>query len=126
MSLMGTIWAKHKYTSGKHDNGIKERWAGSLDSSHCRNMELSRNVMYNMMNYDPDTLSRKQLVDLRFLLHKAHHPDGSNSGLFIMGLQGYHDYEQAETNNRQGIPLRVGEAKWTLIPTNMKFGMNDR
>ncbi len=51
--------------------------------------------MYNMMNYDPDTLATKQLVDLRFLLHKAHHPDGSNSGLFIMGLQGY------VTTNRQ-------------------------
>ena len=122
----GNNLGKTQVYVGRARHGIKERWAGSLDSSHCRNMELTRNVMYNMMNYDPDTLSRKQLVDLRFLLHKAHHPDGSNSGLFIMGLQGYDDYEQAETSNRQGIPLRVGEAKWTLIPTNMKFGMNDR
>ncbi len=110
---------------GKAGNGIKQRWAGSQDSSHCRNMELSRNVMYNMMNYDPDTLATKQLVQLRFLLHKAHHPDGSNSGLFIMG-QGNDDYEQAETRNKQGIPLQLEEKQWILIPTNMKFGMNGR
>jgi hypothetical protein len=62
--------------------------------SHCRNMELSRNVMYNMMNYDQNTSEGQQLVDLRFLLHKAdsHHQErqeGDRCGLFIMGRQGY-------------------------------------
>ena len=43
-----------------------------------------------------------------------------------MDLQGYRDYEQAETRNKQGIPLQLEEKQWILIPTNMKFGMNDR
>ncbi len=123
----GNILGKTQVYVGKARHGIKQRWAGSQDSSHCRNMELSRNVMYNMMNYDQDTLSTKQLVVLRFLLHKAHHPDGSNYGLFIMGLQGYGGYKQAEERQHsQGIPLQLGQEQWNLIPTNMKFGMNGR
>ena len=70
----GNNLSKTQVYVGKARHGIKQRWAGNQDSSHCRNMELSRNVMYNMMNYDPDILATKQLVDLRFLLHKSHHP----------------------------------------------------
>ena len=81
---------------GKAMHGIKDRWVANT-KSHCRNMELSRNVMYNMMNYDQNTLEGQQLVDLRFLLHKAdtHHQrhEGDRCGLFIMGQQGYGDGE---------------------------------
>ena len=113
---------------GKAMRGIKDRWVANT-KSHCRNMELSRNVMYNMMNYDQNTLKGQQLVDLRLLLHKAdtYHQErhgGDRCGLFIMGRQGYGDRENSEKRDRKGIPLQLGRNVWHCTPTNMKFGMN--
>ena len=113
---------------GKAMHGIKDRWVAH-SKSHCRNMELSRNVMYNMMNYNQNTLEGQQLVDLRFLLHKAdtHHQEmqeRDRCGLFIMGRQGYGDGENVERCNIEGIRLQLRRNVWHLTPTNMKFGMN--
>ena len=112
---------------GKAMHGIKDRWVANT-KSHCRNMELSRNIMYNMMNYDQNTLEGQQLVDLRFLLHKAdtHHQrqEGDRCGLFIMGQQGYGDGENVERRSIEGVPLQLGRNVWHLTTTNMKFGMN--
>jgi hypothetical protein len=85
--------------------------------------------MYNMMNYDQNTSEGQQLVDLRFLLHKAdtHHQErqeGDRCGLFIMGRQGYGDGENVERRNIEGVPLQLGRNVWHLTTTNMKFGMN--
>ena len=99
--------------------GIGNRWVEST-SSHCKNMELSRNIMCNMMNYDPETLKEQQLVDLRFLLHKANKLEGDNSGLFLMSRYPDTTLSESESNNIEGVDMDG----WTLEPLNMLYGMN--
>jgi hypothetical protein len=108
---------------GKAMHGIKDRWVANT-KSHCRNMELSRNVMYNMMNYDQNTLEGQQLVDLRFLLHKAdtYHQErqvGDRCGLFIMGRQGYGDGENVERRNIEGA-RSIATRKKCVAPDSNK------
>ena len=111
---------------GKAANGVKQRWPGS-GTSHCKKMEFTRNVMCNMLTYDPTALLSEQLVDLRVLLHKACNPDGSKSGIFIMDEFGDNDaLKKAEGNDRDGIELQRGETEdtYTFRVTDMKYGMN--
>ena len=104
---------------GQAGQGIRNRWVEHT-SSHCKNMELSRNVMYNMMNYDPETLKERQLVDLRFLLHKANNLEGDNSGLFLMHLYRDKTLSESESIDIKGVEMDG----WTLEPLNMLYGMN--
>ena len=104
---------------GQAGQGIRNRWVEHT-SSHCKNMELSRNVMYNMMNYDPETLKEQQLVDLRFLLHKANNLEGDNSGLFLMRLHPDKTLSESESIDIEGVEMDG----WTLEPLNMLYGMN--
>ena len=99
--------------------GIRNRWVEST-SSHCKNMELSRNIMYNMMNFDPETLKERQLVDLRFLLHKANNLEGDNSGLFLMSRDPVTTLSESESKGIEGVDMDG----WTLEPLNMLYGMN--
>ena len=69
---------------GKAERGIKKRWLGSAPMSHCKRMDMIRNILSPMLAYNPTSVQSCQLVDLRFLLHKVCNPDGKNSGLFIL------------------------------------------
>jgi hypothetical protein len=123
-------------------NGIKERWTGG-GTSHCKKMEFARDVMCDMLSYDPTALRSEQLVDLRLLLHKACNQDDETSGLFIMEqFTKEDDTEQiigdksrlvpAEGKNINGkktssdefiLNVRQNE-NW--IPKDMNYGMNKR
>ena len=114
---------------GTATNGINERWLGT-GTAHCKRMEFARDVMFNMLSYNPTALLREQLVDLRFLLHKACNLDGSNSGLFIM-KDG--EKEGAETRNINGhtttatqlsdtTPIFSNYPDWR--PKDMNYGLN--
>ena len=111
---------------GRSQNGIKERWLGG-GTSHCKRMEFSRDVMCNMSSYDPTALLREQLVQLRFLLHKACNRDGSNSGLFIMETGGL-ALDVAKRSNIDGLRLDartpILDDNWS--PKNMNYGLNGR
>jgi hypothetical protein len=111
---------------GKAKNGIQKRWTGSQMSSHCKKMELVKDVMCSMVNYNPTPLQPEQLVDLRLLLHKACHQKGKNSGLFIMGeYSKCKNMNKAEKRNikgeitNQNAPVIQG---WK--PKDMNYGMN--
>ena len=106
---------------GKAKNGIKERWVGSLTSSHCKNMEESRNIVRNMVTFVPDVLKDKQLVDLRFLLHLACNQKGKNSGLFIM--KGFEDEEELKNKETEHINGDL-EGDFSINPKDMMYGMN--
>ena len=101
---------------GKAQNGIKERWSES-GTAHSKRMEFARDVMCNMLSYDPTALLREQLVDLRLLLHKACNPDGSKIGLFIMGDDFSDDKALKEAESKDIDKFRA---------TDMKYGMNFR
>ena len=109
---------------GRAKNGIQERWLGG-GKSHCKRMEFSRDVMCNMSSYDPTALLREQLVQLRFLLHKACNRDGSNSGLFIMETGGL-ALDVAKRSNIDGLRLDaqtpILDDNWS--PKNMNYGLN--
>ena len=104
---------------GQAEKGIRKRWVED-SSSHCKNMELARNVMCNMMNYDPETLKGLQLVDLRFLLHKANNLEGDNCGLFLMSLYQHATLSESEAKDIESVEMDG----WTLKPLNMLYGMN--
>ena len=113
---------------GKSQNGIKGGWFGGSSTSHCKRMESSRNVLCDMLSYSPTALLREYLVDLRFLLHKACNPDGSNSGLFIMKTEGL-ALDDAKRSNING--RRLDEAQTPILddnwsPKNMNYGLNGR
>ena len=114
---------------GKATNGIKERWLGG-GTSHCKRMEILRDVMCGMLSYDPTTLVEEQLVDLRFLLHKACNQDGSNSGLFVMETYEI-ELKQAEKQSISGywvlsddLKVPVSFSGWK--PIDMNYGLNGR
>ena len=126
---------------GQAKNGIKERWTGG-GTSHCKRMDFARDVMCNMLSYDPTALKSEQLVDLRLLLDKACNQDGGNSGLFIMDqftktvtvknrqkiIGDKRRLNDAETNNIDGYASREEEtpiinSSWRL--NNMDYGMNN-
>jgi hypothetical protein len=102
---------------GKASDGIRNRWVTG-SKSHCKRMKFARDVMCEMSNYSPAALRWEQLVDLRFLLHKACNKDGENSGLFIMRYEG--NLGPAETSNINGENILFADWK----PKNMKYGMN--
>ena len=106
---------------GKAKNGIKERWVGSQTSSHCKNMEASRNIVRNMVTFVPDVLKDKQLVDLRFLLHLACNKKGNNSGLFIMKC--FEDEEELKNKETKHINGEL-EGDFSINPKDMMYGMN--
>ena len=116
----GDTGQTHIYV-GKAVNGIKQRWVGSLYSSHCKRMEASRNILCNFINFVPDVLKEIQLVDLRFLLHRACNKNGKNSGLFIMELPNNElNLEENEKIHTKGLlPLT-----FILQPEDMMYGMN--
>ena len=110
---------------GKAQNGIKERWLDG-SKSHCKRMESARDVMCNMLSYDPTALPQQLLVDLRLLLHKACNPDGLKSGLFIMKT-GEIELNVAKRRNMNGTRIdsddtRILDDQWK--PTNMQYGLN--
>jgi hypothetical protein len=128
---------------GQAVNGIKQRWMGG-GTSHCKRMGIERDVMCNMLSYDPTALQSDQLVDLRLLLHKAWNPiDGKNSGLFIMG-----EFTKEEGTGKQkritGDASKLGQAEKDNIngkkasnsnefiltkewnPKDMRCGMNGK
>ena len=80
-----------------------------------------------MLSYNPAALLQEQLVDLKFLLHKACNPDGSNSGLFIMETGGL-ALDVAKRSNIDGLRLDaqtpILEDNWS--PKNMNYGLNGR
>lgn len=104
---------------GRTGRGIRSRWVEDT-SSHCKNMERSRNFMYNMMHYAPETLKDQQLVDLRFLLHKADNVEGDNSGLFLMPPRQDKTLRQSESMDIEGVVMD----DWFLEPLDMLHGMN--
>ena len=118
---------------GQAKNGIKERWTGD-GTSHCKKMEFARDVMCDMLSYDPTALRFEQLVDLRLLLHKACNQNYENSGLFIMDQfinqtddQNKKLLNAAETNNINGYAS--SDRKTPIIdnfwrPKDMNYGMN--
>ena len=111
---------------GRAKNGVRERWLSS-GTSHCKKMQFARDVMCNMLSFDPTALRSEQLVDLRVLLHKACNPDGSKSGLFIMDeFPDNKALVEAEGNDIDGIELKKGETSdtYTFRVTDMKYGMN--
>ncbi|CAB3985259.1 Hypothetical predicted protein [Paramuricea clavata] len=126
---------------GQAVNGIKERWMGG-GKSHCKRMGVARDVMCNMLSYDPTPLQSEQLVDLRLLLHKAWNQDGENSGLFIMdkftkegtGKQkkitgDASKLGQAEKDNIDGKKASTSNEfilteNWN--PKDMRYGMNGK
>ena len=110
---------------GSATRGIKDRWAAD-SKSHSKNIELSRNVMYNMMNYDQNTLQKQlQLVDLRLLLHKAnqYNQEEDKCGLFIM--QHFENLTLAKSESKDIKGIKVND-NLTWEPKNMLFGVNGR
>ena len=130
---------------GRAKNGITERWTGG-GTSHCKRMEFARDVMCDMLSYNPTALRSEQLVDLRLLLHKACNQEGENSGLFIMEqfttevvvndtqqiIGDKSRLDPAESKNINGkktssdefiLNVRQNE-NW--IPKHMNYGMNKR
>ena len=87
---------------GKAKNGISQRWLGSLQSSHCKQMEKARDILSSMLEFNSTLLESFQLVDLRLLLHKACNCGGNsdnrggNSGLFIIENA---EYQSKEIND---------------------------
>lgn len=116
---------------GRSENGITGRWLGT-GGSHCVKMLGACKRICKKDSYDLTFLCPRdfQLVDLRLLLHKASHEDGSNSGLFIMGtFTDKEDLKNAERINIQGkridnpeSPIIPSTPEWN--PKNMKYGMN--
>ena len=89
-------------------------------------MKFARDVMCNMLSYEPTPLLRELLVDLRLLLHKACNPNGSKSGLFIMKT-GEIELNVAKRRNMNGTTIdsdntRIFDDQWK--PTNMQYGLN--